>query len=202
MLSVDCRQVPDAALPGSIGDCVAAYRWLLARGYAAGKVAFVGDSAGGHLVFATALAAVENRLPSSGALSAVSPWVDFDDTARFAHRNARRDRFLPVKRIAAIKPLVLNGLDLDDPAHSPVNAALSGLSPVLIQVGAGEVLLSDAELMTERLSRAGVPTTLQIWHGQVHAFTVLAGLLPESARATAEIARFIDSAIHRSRRPT
>lgn len=40
--------------------------------------------------------------------------------------------------------------DLTDPWLSPVHADLSGLPPTLIHVGSIEVLLADAELMTER----------------------------------------------------
>ncbi len=74
---------------------------------------------------------------------------------------------------------------------SPVNADLRRLPPSLIICAAGEVLRYDAELMTERLDKAGVPVELHIWEGQVHAFPVLAHLLPESRAALDRIGSFV-----------
>jgi len=78
-----------------------------------------------------------------------------------------------------------------DPTHSPINHDLRGLPPVLLQVAAREVLRCDAEAMAQRLADADVPCTLQIWAGQVHAFPVLAGLLPEAMAALIEAGAFV-----------
>jgi acetyl esterase/lipase len=89
----------------------------------------------------------------------------------------------------------INGTDVIDPLRSPVNAVLTGLPPSLLMCAADEVLRHDAELMTERLEAAGVPVDLHIWEGQVHAFPVLAHLLPESRRALDLISEFVVDAL-------
>ncbi|WP_054045053.1 alpha/beta hydrolase [Alloactinosynnema sp. L-07] len=188
VLSVDYRHLPKAVLADSLADCLAAYEWLLAEGVE--SVVLSGDSAGGHLAFATALGAVRAGLPVPAGIAAISPWIDFDDTERLAHPNRSRDPFIPAARLPALTALCLPGEVPIDPLRSPINGALAELPPCLILACATEVLRSDAERMADRLAVAGVPTELQIWDGQVHAFPVLAGFMPQSAQAVDEIAAF------------
>jgi acetyl esterase/lipase len=61
----------------------------------------------------------------------------------------------------------------------------------LIIVAEGEILRADGELMAQRLGEAGVACELQVWPGQVHAFPVLAELLPESRAAVRGIGGFV-----------
>lgn len=186
VLSVAYRQYPVADPAGSTADGLTAYRHLLDRG--ADRVVFAGDSAGGYLAFRVALAAREAGLPAPAGIVGFSPLLDWDCTAKLAHRNLRRDAYIPGARL----PLVLGMVAAEpDPARSPVEADLRGLPPVLMQVAAGEFLRCDAEDMAARLTGAGVDCTLQIWQGQVHAFPVLAGLLPEATAALIEAGAFI-----------
>jgi acetyl esterase/lipase len=64
---------------------------------------------------------------------------------------------------------------------------------------ANEILRYDAELMTERLEAAGVPAELHVWQGQIHAFPVLAHLLPESRAALDRIAAFVTDVVAAAR---
>ncbi|HEX3650817.1 MAG TPA: alpha/beta hydrolase [Pseudonocardiaceae bacterium] len=186
-LSVAYRQLPAVPLAGSVADCLAAYRYLLAQGYRPDRIVLAGDSAGGCLAFATALAAMAGGLPRPAGIVALSPWLDFDPAAKLAHPNAGRDAYAPVGRLPALATL----LGATEPAASPVNGELAGLPPVLLITAESEMLRCDAELMAERLAAADVQVTLQIWSGQIHAFPVLGDLLPESTAAIAEIGTFI-----------
>jgi acetyl esterase/lipase len=186
-LSVAYRQLPAVPLAGSVADCLAAYRHLLAEGYRPDRIVLAGDSAGGCLAFATALGAQAAGLPRPAAIVALSPWLDFDAAAKLAHPNADRDAYAPVRRLPALATL----LGATEPASSPVNGELAGLPPVLLITAESEMLRCDAELMAERLAAADVQVTLQIWSGQIHAFPVLGDLLPESTAAIHEIAEFV-----------
>ncbi len=190
VLSVAYRQLPQVPLAGSLLDCLAAYRHLLDSGLDPSRIVFAGDSAGGHLAFATAFAAMTEGLPQPAGIVALSPWLDFDAAAKIVHPNAGRDAYAPVSRLPFLTKLCLGNGDLD-PLASPVNRDLGGLPPVLLLAAEDEMLRCDAELMAERLGAAGVPCTLQIWAGQVHAFPVLGDLLPESRAAIHEIGVFI-----------
>jgi acetyl esterase/lipase len=193
VLSVAYRQRANGHVETSIRDCVEAVNWLIDRGYDPAQLVLAGDSAGGHLSFAVALAAAAQDIQVAG-LVALSPWLDFDNSVRRRHRNALRDDCIPTYRLQRIAQQVTGARQID-PAMSPINADLRGLPPVLIMCAATEVLRYDAELMTERLDKAGVPVELHIWEGQVHAFPVLANLLPESRAALDRIGAFVTSSV-------
>jgi len=185
VLSVAYRQLPTVRLSGSVEDCLSVYRSLLAEGFDPARIVLAGDSAGGYLAFATVLAALAEDLPAPAGIVALSPWLDFDPSAKLVHPNAARDAYAPVIRLAELARL------LGAPDLSPVDQNLAGLPPVLLVAAESEVLRCDAELMADRLADADVPVTLQVWSGQVHAFPVLGNLLPESRAAIRGIAAFI-----------
>ncbi len=193
VLSVAYRQRAKGYVATSISDCVEAVNWLIDRGYDPAQLVLAGDSAGGHLSFAVALAAAEQDIRVAGVV-ALSPWLDFDNSVRRRHRNALRDDCIPTYRLQKAAQRA-TGLRQIDPSMSPVNADLRRLPPSLIMCAAGEVLRYDAELMTERLDKAGVPVELHIWEGQVHAFPVLAHLLPESRAALDRIGTFVTEVV-------
>lgn len=191
VLSVAYRQLPTVRLSGSLEDCLSVYRNLLAEGFDPSRIVLAGDSAGGHLAFATALAAQGEGLSTPAGIVALSPWLDFDSATKLAHPNAARDAYAPVARL----PELVRLLGADTVA-SPINRDLTGLPPVLIVTAESEMLRCDAELMAQRLADADVPVTLQVWSGQVHAFPVLGNLLPESRAAIRGIAAFVRDLVH------
>ncbi|HEX2314274.1 MAG TPA: alpha/beta hydrolase [Thermomonospora sp.] len=197
-LSVDYRMIPVVRFTEEVEDCLAAYRWLLANGTAARDIVIMGDSAGGHLTFATALRALREGLPAPAALVALSPALDLDLTAKLAHANARLDPSGAMPIMERLVEGICAGLDPADPEVSPVRASLAdlaGLPPVLLTAGSTEVLYCDAEAMARRLARAGVPCTFQVWDRQVHVFQLFGPLLPESRAAIAEIGGFVRAAL-------
>lgn len=193
VLSVDYRQLPKGRLHDSISDCEDAFRWLVRNGHAASKVVLAGDSAGGHLAFATALRLRDDGAAPPAGIIAMSPWLDFDHMAKVRHHNSRRDAYIPARRLRRVAEMIVGARP--ELHHSPVNADLRGLPPSLIVCAEAEVLRVDAELMAHRLADAGVPCTLQIWEGQVHAFPVLADLVPESRECLEGIVAFAQQAV-------
>lgn len=192
VLAVDYRQLPVGILDDSLQDAEDAFRWLTRNGHPAHQIVLAGDSAGGHLAFATAIRMRDAGLRPAGVVG-LSPWLDFDHRPKVAHHNATRDAYIPVRRLRRVGRMAV-GARVED-HHSPVNADLTGMPPALILVGADEVLRVDSELMAERLLDAGVRCTLQVWEGQVHAFPVIADLNPESLAAIEEIAVFTTTAV-------
>jgi acetyl esterase/lipase len=188
VLHVAYRQLPKMRLRGTIDDCVAGYRMLLDRGFAPEKIVFGGDSAGGYLVFATALRAAELGLPRPGGILALSP-AAIPDTDQYAgHPNRATDPYIAIDLLG---PVITMLMDEDEPVRSLRESDLSVLPPTLIQVGGTEVLLADAELIAGWLAEAGVPVRLQVWAEQVHVFQAFADLAPEGHQAIAELGEFV-----------
>ncbi|NMN95535.1 alpha/beta hydrolase [Antrihabitans stalactiti] len=191
VLNVDYRQLPKAHITDSVDDAVHAYGHLLDAGFASDKIVLAGDSAGGGLAFAAALAIRDRGLPTPGAIVAIAPFADLDSTRRAAHPN---DSIDPVMSAFLLSVPVSHGFAPDgllDPAWSPVNHDFTGLPPALIQVGSTEVLRDDAEQLAHRCAEAGVPYTLQIWDHAIHDFHVAADVLPDARAAIAEIGKFV-----------
>ncbi|WP_227978870.1 alpha/beta hydrolase [Nocardia spumae] len=195
VVNVDYRQLPGTSIAGSVEDCETAYRWLLRHGADPARIVFAGDSAGGFLSFATALRALRSGLPAPAGLVGLSPLLDLDYRLKADYRNAVRDAYIPM---SAVRQMVRYGAEVDralDPALSPVNGALAGLPPALLIAGEDELLRHDCELMARRLTAAGVPNSLELWRGQVHAFMSILPNMPESRAALARVARFVRARI-------
>ena len=64
--------------------------------------------------------------------------------------------------------LYLNGADPRSPLAAPICADLTGLAPLLIQVGAAETLLDDAIRLAKVAGGADVRVGLQIWPEMIH----------------------------------
>ena len=184
--SVGYRQQPEAPLQISIADSVRVYRHLLEQGFDPKRIVVAGDSTGGFLAFAVALRALQEEMPSPAAIVGLAPMTDLDHSVKAVHENATRCATFSVRHVKRHAALLAA-----DPALSPVNGRLSGLPPVLIQVGSTEMLLPDAESMARRLAEAGVPCRLQIWERQVHVFQLYSDLIPEGMEALREIGAFI-----------
>ncbi len=54
------RLIPEHPFPAALDDCVSTYRWLRQQGIAASHIVIAGESAGGNLTLATALALRES----------------------------------------------------------------------------------------------------------------------------------------------
>jgi acetyl esterase/lipase len=76
---------------------------------------------------------------------------------------------------------------------SPVFANVEGLSPLYIQVGEDEILLSDSERIADECIAAGIEVELEVWPGMWHVFQVFIGKMPEARRAIDKIGNYIQS---------
>ncbi|MEV0247439.1 alpha/beta hydrolase [Nocardia sp. NPDC050712] len=198
LLNVDYRQIPRAHVRESVQDCLTGYRHLLEQGIPAQRIILAGDSAGGGLAFSLALVLREQALPMPAAIVALAPWADYDVTGKIAHANDHTEAILrgAVFGMPAQWGIAVDGLL--DPLLSPVNHDFAGLPPALIQVGAGEVLLADAELLAQRYAAAGIPLRLQLWEQAVHVFQVAADILPDARDAIADIGAFMRGELARA----
>jgi monoterpene epsilon-lactone hydrolase len=187
-LALDYRLAPAYPFPAALDDCLAAYRWLLANGTHPEKIIIAGDSAGGNLTLATMVALRDGGEPLPAAGVCLSPVTDLAGSGR--PQESIHDAGLPVGWAQQQTRFYLGDADPHLPLVSPYHADLRGLPPLLVQVGADEYLLHDAQRFVPRARAAGVDVTLQVWPGMWHVWQILVGFMPEANQAVAAIAAF------------
>jgi acetyl esterase/lipase len=195
VLALDYRLIPAVTFEEEIGDCVAGYRWLLEQGVEAERIVIMGDSAGGHLTFATALRARDEGLPMPAALVGISGVYEMSTEAKAAHPNHAADRTGALPAFDWMMRVVLAGADPADGKVSPLHADLTGLPRTLLVVSSSEVIYCDSERMADALGAAGVDATLSVWPDQLHVFQAFGPLVPEATASIGEIARFVRAAV-------
>jgi epsilon-lactone hydrolase len=191
VLLPDYRLAPEHPFPAAGDDGVAAYRWLLGRGLAPARVVIAGDSAGGGLTVATLLALRDAGLPLPAAGVCISPWVDLTCGGATYTTRAEADPIVLHESVAAMATAYLAGKDAKTPLASPLFADLSGLPPLLIQVGDDEVLLDDAVQLAERARKSGVDATLEVADKMVHVWHWFFPMLDEGQAAIDRIGEFV-----------
>jgi len=191
----DYRLAPEHPHPAALEDALAAYRWLLSHIIKPAQIVIGGDSAGGGLALACAIAIRDAGLALPAALVLISPWTDLTLSGDSTKTHARRDPMLSHSIGALWSRLYLGPHPADHPLCSPLFANLAGLPPMLIQVGSEEILLSDSQRLEQRATAAGVSVKLSRYDGMWHDFQAHAGVLRESDSAITEIGSFVKNTI-------
>ncbi|OXM49661.1 alpha/beta hydrolase [Amycolatopsis alba] len=191
-VSLDYRLAPEHPFPADVQDVVSAYRDLLDQGCAPESIAFAGDSAGGGLTITGALAARDAGLPMPAAIVAFSPGVDATRTGESMVTKADADPLLDRAYLDLMSGFYIVDQDRRDPLLSPaVSADLTGLPPMLVQVGTNEMLLDDARRLALRASDAEVDVILDITAKVPHVFQSFTGILDEAGEALDRAALFL-----------
>jgi acetyl esterase/lipase len=190
VLVLDYRLAPESPYPAAVSDAAGAYQFLLDAGLEPSRLTIAGDSAGGGLTVATLLALRERGLPLPGAAVVLSPWADLTHSGESITTKAVEEPVLTLENLRLWAGLYAGDADLADPMISPVNADLSGLPPLLVQVGTAEVLLSDAERLVEKVRTAGGTVEYQPEDGLFHCYQLFP-LYPEAHDAVDRIGEFI-----------
>lgn len=191
VLLVDYRLAPEHPFPSGLDDVIAVYRGLLQQGHDASQVFLGGDSAGGGLVVSSMLMLRDATLPLPAAAILISPWLDLALTGDSISSHKDRDPFITDFDLRDTANHYVSNDQLKYPLVSPIYADVSGLSPVLIQVGHDELLLSDATRFADRAQSDGVDVTLEVWDGMWHVWHSHVPDLPEAQQALAKIRSFI-----------
>jgi acetyl esterase/lipase len=184
-IAADYRLGPEHACPAALDDALAVYRWMLDHGAEPEQTIIAGDSAGGGLTIAAALALKEQGLPQPAGLFVISPWVDLSQSHDTYRTKAADDPMIAKDSLDESAQAYLGTMDPRDPRASPVFGDLSGLAPMLIQVGSEEALLGDSLLLAERAGHARVEVRLEVWPEMIHVWHAFGGQLAAARRAIA-----------------
>lgn len=187
VVSVEYRHAPEFKFPAQHDDALNAYRWVLTNARSWGgdvnRMAFAGESAGGNLAVATAIAARNGRLMLPRHILSVYPIAD----SRMS---------LPSRLIGAnAKPLSTPDLkwfghyysrrptDSQDPRINLVAANLRGLPPVTIVNAQIDPLQSDGVTLAAVLRRSGVQVAQRTYPGVTHEFFGMGSVVRGAAQA-------------------
>ncbi|MBY4208123.1 alpha/beta hydrolase [Rhodococcus fascians] len=178
--NLDYRLAPEHPFPAALDDVAAAFRFLTGRGVPAERIIIGGDSGGAAIALATLVDLTESGHRLAGGLF-MSPWVDFTLTADSFETNADLDPMCSRQMMVPLRDNYCPSGDFENHRVSPaLNGNLTGLPPLLVQVGASEVLRDDARLIAERGLQAGVEVDIEEYAGVPHVFQLYAGNLPEA----------------------
>ncbi len=196
-LSIDYRLAPEFPYPAALEDSFLAYCWLIDQKFESGRVALVGDSAGGGLAVALVQRLVVEGLPLPACVCLLSPWVDLTCSSEAYLTRPRGDPMVSQKMALERARLYAGKRDLTNPCVSPLYGSFWGFPPLFILVGSDEVLYDDAYRLAQKASQSGVKVQLEVWAGMFHVWPYLFPLLSEGRQACHRLGLFIRQAIPR-----
>ena len=200
VLSLDYRLAPEHPFPAAVEDALAGLEYIWVNGPdGAGEAASVfvaGDSAGGGLTLATLIAARDRGLRQATGGIGLSPWTDLAATPEELASEGLNDPTIPDNRTAITASqewaaIYAGDADRTDPLLSPVFADYTGIPPLLLQVGAVEMICRDTTRVTEKARAAGVDVTEEVWDDMFHVWQAFAPMLPEGQQAIDRIGEWL-----------
>lgn len=190
VVSVDYRLAPETPFPGSREDNYAALRWMYAAahdlGIDRGRIAVMGESAGGGHAAMLAIAARDRREYPLVAQILIYPMLD-DRTGSTNQVPAHIGQYLWTRTSNRFGWSSLlgqpAGLGSVPAGAVPARVSdLSGLPPTFIGVGSIDLFVGEDMDYARRLVDAGVQTELVVVPGAFHGFDGLTSDAPLSKR--------------------
>jgi acetyl esterase len=201
VVSVDYRRPPETRFPGAFEDGFAALRDVFARvvefGGDSTRVGVAGDSAGGNLAAAVAIACRDAGFELAAQLlvypvtDVAGNYADTERNARYPSRAENAEGYFLSRAVMQW----FTGHYLDDTRHgtdwrvSPLRAqSLAGLAPAVVCTAWFDPLRDEGKAYADALAAADVATRYHDGLGLIHGYFGL-GEASQSARLEAQRAR-------------
>ena len=180
----DYSRSPEARYPVALEEAVAVYMGLLVDGLDPKTIVIVGDSAGGGLSLALAMALRDRGIEGPAALGLICPWADLAIDVDGV-RPAGRDPLILPSMASQWAPQYVGEHDPRLPGISPVYGDMAGLPPIVMHSAGDDPLSIDADKI-EKFCAAGMLDHRRfenLWH----VFHLQAGVLAEADEAIADL---------------
>lgn len=200
VLSVDYRLAPEHRFPAGFDDMLSAVRYAAREGAALGidssRLAVGGDSAGGNLALASAVALRDAGVSPLKFMLLVYGVYSTDNTTPSWVELGTGDYGLSAAQMDWIWANYLNTpREKHDIRVAPLTADMSGLPPAHLTVGALDPLIDDSRALAQRLAAANVAHTLAVYEGLTHGFIRSGPYSATVQRAVAECAAALSRAL-------
>jgi acetyl esterase len=199
-LSVGYRLAPEHRFPAGFDDLLAATRYAVSHGETLGidptRLAIGGDSAGGNLALAAALALRDAGASPLRFLLLVYGVYSTDNTCASWQTLGTGSYGLSAAQMDWIWANYLNApAEKNDPRVAPLLASQHGLPPAHLIVGALDPLIDDSRALAQKLGAANVPHQLTVYEGLTHGFIRSGPFSAAVRRAVADCALALKQAL-------
>lgn len=196
VVSVDYRLAPEHPFPAAPEDCYAATAWVAEHadelGVDPGRLAVMGDSAGGNLAAVVCLMARDRGGPPIALQILLYPSVELVEEFPSKAENANAP-ILTRRDMENCPQLYFHNSDreMTDPYASPLRGDHHGLPPALIQTAQFDPLRDEGPAYAEALRGAGVPVRYTNYVDAVHGYISIPRVVPAARQALGEVVSMI-----------
>ena len=194
VLSVDYRLAPEHKFPAAYDDCVTTVKWAHDNPAALGidntRIAVGGDSAGGNLAAAVALAEV---VPLKFQML-IYPSVDMSMKSPSIDENAHAPVLTKAVMLWFGDNYMGENGDRTAVSASPILAtddALKRMPPAIVITAQYDPLRDEGEAYGKRLVENGVSATITRYYGAFHGFFNMHAILDDAQSAHAQAATLL-----------
>ncbi|MCV7173866.1 alpha/beta hydrolase [Mycobacterium manitobense] len=194
----DYSRAPEARYPVALEEMVAMYSQLLDDGLDPRSTVIAGDSAGGGLTLALAMALRDRGIPAPAALGLICPWANLAiDIDRL--RPTLRDPLILPSMTAEWAPRYVGSADPMTPGISPVYGHMADLPPIVIQTAGDDPIRGDSRDIATAVSALGTGIVdHRVFDGLWHVFHLQVSVLPEAREAIADLGAKLRSHVRSS----
>lgn len=183
----DYSRAPEARYPIALEEMVAVYSRLLDDGLDPKSTVVTGDSAGGGLTLALAMALRDRGIAAPAALGLICPWANLAiDIDRL--RPKLRDPLILPSMTAEWAPEYAGTVDPMSSGISPVYGDMTDLPPIVMQTAGDDPIRCDALDIARAVAATGTDTVdHRVFDSMWHVFHLQVSLLPEAREAVADL---------------